>query len=102
MCTVCQTDVHVCAQLVKKRLPPPGHPLSTPPAPGQQANGALVAAALSPTGDAYISPEDYVAQDEIYKVPHRAGPARASRRRTMPAACVPGTCRMAIVRHLSK
>jgi hypothetical protein len=52
-------------QLVKKRLPPPGHPLSAPSTSPQRANGA--AATMAPCGEAFISPEDYVAQDEIYK-----------------------------------
>lgn len=54
--------------MVKKRLPPPGHPLSAPPASAQRADGAGAAAALAPSGEMFISPEDYVAQDEIYKV----------------------------------
>lgn len=42
-------------QAMRKRLPPPGAP---PPAAAQ---------------DAYLAPEDYVAQDEVFKVcyPHR-------------------------------
>ena len=51
-------------QLAKKRLPPPGHPLSAP-STSPQPNGT--AAAVAPSGEAFISPEDYVAQDEIYK-----------------------------------
>jgi hypothetical protein len=44
------------AQAMRKKLPPPENTLSQP-APNQAA------------GQAYIAPEDYVAQDEIYKVP---------------------------------
>lgn len=51
-------------QLAKKRLPPPGHPLSAP-STSPQPNGT--AAVVSPSSEAFISPEDYVAQDEIYK-----------------------------------
>ena len=55
----------ITVQLAKKRLPPPGHPLSAPSMSPQTANGT--AAVVSPSGEAFISPEDYVAQDEIYK-----------------------------------
>ncbi len=52
--------VAVHAQAAKKRLPPPGHPLSAPGGDaGQPAAG----------GGEFISPEDYVAQDEVLKVP---------------------------------
>ena len=59
-------SVHVAAlQLIKKRLRPPGHPLSALSTSPQRANGA--AAAVATSGEAFISPEEYVAQDEIYK-----------------------------------
>lgn len=47
-----------CMQAMRKRLPPPGAP---PPAATQ---------------DAYLAPEDYVAQDEVFKVccPNRIWP----------------------------
>jgi hypothetical protein len=66
LCPVISSHVRalITLQLAKKRLPPPGHPLSAP-STSPQPSGAV--AAVSPSGEAFISPEDYVAQDEIYK-----------------------------------
>lgn len=52
------SEEHSFTQAMRKKLPPPENTLSQASQPSQQ----------QPQQQDYLAPEDYVAQDEIYKV----------------------------------
>ena len=65
----------LCLQAVRRRLPPPESGVHNSPHPASASKRGRArredAAVLEPSEGPHITPEDYVAQDEIFKV----GPA---------------------------